>query len=246
MYSLLLFISGIKSSPNEISCQPNQDDNKYHCIFDNVDFTNESTWSLSNRVDQDLNKNVTGFTIKRANLENFPIVIFKVFPSITTFYAFEENLNFKIINARDFRLARNLVILYLHKNEITKLTVNNFREIPQLVDLFLSSNQIKVIEDGTFTGLHKLVTLYLDHNQLETLNFNTFKGLFKLNSLDLSHNKIKLIDGRSFRMVKKFQYFNIAGNQCIETFDESMEEYDIDAVYEDCGPKKILLNEEEP
>lgn len=241
---LLLIISGIKSDQAEVACEPNQDDNKFHCIFEDVDFTNDSTWSLSNRKDLEVNKNVTGFTVRRSNLYYIPIVIFKVFPSLRTFYAFEENFNLKLINARDFKGARNLVNLYLHKNEITKLTANNFKEIPNLVDLFLNSNQIKVIEDATFAGLHKLLTLYLDHNQLETISFNTFKGLFSLTYLELSHNKIKSIENRSFRMVKKFLFFNIAENECIAVFNESDEEYDLKEIYEDCDPKKLLLSVE--
>eukprot|EP00742_Colponemidia_sp_Colp-10_P007673 GILJ01008271.1.p1 GENE.GILJ01008271.1~~GILJ01008271.1.p1 ORF type:complete len:1377 (+),score=161.86 GILJ01008271.1:344-4132(+) len=81
---------------------------------------------------------------------------------------------------------RELKILWLHNNELTK--VEGLEHLVQLRELTLDKNRIRALEPHSFVNLHQLRELRLEENGLRSLSF--FLPLPRLQSLFLAFNRI--------------------------------------------------------
>jgi Leucine-rich repeat (LRR) protein len=79
-----------------------------------------------------------------------------------------------------------LKVLYLHGNEITR--ISGLHSCVCLRELVLDKNKIKAVEPGSFVGLSDLRELRLQENGLKSLA--NFGPLVNLQVLALGHNRI--------------------------------------------------------
>ena len=85
---------------------------------------------------------------------------------------------------------RNLILLDLSANHISKVESKLFSDLSGLQVLNLAHNQIHTVSSNAFASQLNLHILLLSHNQLESLHHQTLNGLSVLNSLSLDHNRL--------------------------------------------------------
>ena len=72
---------------------------------------------------------------------------------------------------------RNVAVVNLSRNKITRLSIGDFNSIKNCRTLDLENNTIKIIEAGTFKLLSKLKTLNLNNNSLREIKGDMWTGL---------------------------------------------------------------------
>ncbi|XP_051877139.1 vasorin-like [Pristis pectinata] len=113
-------------------------------------------------------------------------------PSNTSsIYAFENSIS--ALHSEDFAGLKELKLLHLSHNKISKLPHQVFQPLALLSNLDLSSNQITEIANETFAGLRELERLYLQKNKIATIQAAAFEDLVRLVELKLQDNRLHRI-----------------------------------------------------
>jgi len=123
--------------------------------------------------------------------------------------------NLKVLNLMDNQITKiessvfedmiSLKELYLLNNTINKLSMKTFEGLKHLQVLDLSRNKLKVIENKIFHQLVDLMKLHLWGNDLERLEDSAFYGLINLETLTLGDNKLMKIPSESFTNLQNLQ-----------------------------------------
>nr|XP_055023076.1 toll-like receptor 13 [Misgurnus anguillicaudatus] len=128
-------------------------------------------------------------------------LIFQFFSNLSKF-----DITKQVLRSNDFQslclsnpqLVKQLSIMLLSNNNISKIISHQFMCFKNLEHLELISNNISSIEDFAFSGLEKLKDLDLLGNKLSYIYQNTFSGLYELMVLNLTENPIIQIKSNSF------------------------------------------------
>lgn len=137
------------------------------------------------------------------NLKNLnKLNAFYLFPNLTVASFSQNKLDKLDRDTFKYRTLRNLVELYLERNELTRLDATIFNSnLANLKVLNLNTNKIEQVTDATFEQLSSLEVLDLSHNRIAYLNEKTLYGLSSLKKLHLSYNPFKSFDADSFKYV---------------------------------------------
>ena len=90
-------------------------------------------------------------------------------------------------------LPHDLLLLFIHHNQITKLGNRSFMYYNRLKTLDAGHNIIALIDGGTFEPLPQLQVLILDHNLITFLPIYYLQKNAHLYIINLSHNNISNI-----------------------------------------------------
>lgn len=101
----------------------------------------------------------------------------------------QNQLNFDKIGKNVFSKLKNLDLLYMDHNQLTRLPLNLPKSIK---DLRVSHNKISKIQASSFEGMTNLTKLHLHANAIEEV-MGALKGLKSLNMLDMRKNQLKKI-----------------------------------------------------
>ena len=113
-------------------------------------------------------------------------------------------------------LPPSLQQLYLNKNKLSEIKMDDFTHLLKLRRLILRDNQIVNLENGAFNGLTGLRKLDLAANKIKQIPGKLFKPLRNLTHLDISKNKLESIRflRNRFKSLCSLRVFNMADNLC--------------------------------
>lgn len=137
-------------------------------------------------------KNVISFDIlSPTNLTQIPLFILRKFPKLQQIRMI--NTGIKTLNANNFELGRNLMLLDLRRNQIDAIPAKIFSKLKRLESINLAYNQIERIEIGSFDDVPSLKTIILSNNQLKSIEAGSITGAGNLTELYLESNEIHSI-----------------------------------------------------
>lgn len=118
-----------------------------------------------------------------------------------------------------------LKVLDLSRNELTSMYIkrDSFAGLKELVILNLGFNRLSKIDHHVFRNLYKLKSLNLQHNSIEMINDNVFSDLKELQVLSLSYNKLKIIERNYFSELYVLNQLFLESNQIEEINDRAFE-----------------------
>ena len=113
-------------------------------------------------------------------------------------------------------LPPSLQQLYLNKNKLYEIKVDEFKHLRNLKRLILRDNEIVNLENGAFNGLTNLKKLDLSGNKIKHIPGKLFIPFVNLTHLDMSKNKMTSIrfSRNRFKPLVGLRYFNMADNLC--------------------------------
>jgi Leucine-rich repeat (LRR) protein len=117
-----------------------------------------------------------------------------------------------------FRMNNRLEFLKLDKNNLDFPVDRPFLNIPSLRSLDLSSCNIRSLPKKTFIKVPSLEELRLSHNLLQTLDPISFLPLKSLKSLYLSNNLLRTLQDDLFVMLKELVILDLSNNK-LQTLD---------------------------
>ena len=139
-------------------------------------------------------------------------------------YAFENLTDLQVLNLSGNSLdenwikpgifdgLRNLILLDLSSNHISKVDAKLFVELASLQVLSLDHNQIHTIASNSFASQINLHILLLSHNQLESLHHQTLTGLAVLSSISLDHNKLHSLHPVALKNCTSLEEISLSNN----------------------------------
>ena len=117
-----------------------------------------------------------------------PSTVFFVFPSMEEFSIPGPNLEFSVLNTKNFVDALNLKKLRIENTAVSKLSANLFVHAPILQKIILKNNWIDDVDQLAFKGLNQLQEISLSGNRIKYLHAEVFSGLKSLVGLQLIKN----------------------------------------------------------
>ncbi|XP_072019343.1 uncharacterized protein [Amphiura filiformis] len=136
----------------------------------------------------------------------------------------------KMLQDAEYAPFRNLDVLLLHRNSITRLEQDNFIGLHNLTWLTFEQNNITRLENETFSkltnlhqlslyenpisswansafeGLDKLIILRLDKTEITSLNKSSFNGLTGLRLLNIYYTQLRSLEPGTFVSTQELQY----------------------------------------
>lgn len=114
-----------------------------------------------------------------------------------------------------FEHAKEMRVLQLAWNNITKVEKNVLSSAPNIESVDLSWNAISTMEPMAFSNLAQLHKINLSHNLLVKLESATFNELPALLYLDLSFNQLEVISADAFSTCSALQQIFLCFNELV-------------------------------
>lgn len=144
------------------------------------------------------------------NTRNFPPVICRQFPAVTTILMYSSYI--EIITPDAFENCQLLAFLNLDFNIITQVPDNTFSRSP-LRELYLGGNLISSVDFFAFNGT-QLEFIDLSNNQMYEFNPVVFEPINRtLMTLDLMNNRLGILYSQHFANLRNIEYLILSGNQ---------------------------------
>lgn len=124
-----------------------------------------------------------------------------------------NELNSQWINAATFVGLKQLVMLDLSANKISRLEAHIFRPLSSLQVLKLEENYIDQLPAGIFADLSNLHTLILSNNRISVIEQRTLQGLHSLQILSLDYNRLARLDPRALVNCTQLQDLHLNDNK---------------------------------
>lgn len=126
----------------------------------------------------------------------------------------QQNLLSAIDSSKLFQVFKQLEVLDLSKNQLTKIP--SFKELPNIRQVRLDSNRISRVETLAFSSNPRLQLINLQDNGISTISRNSFDSLDQLVILLLANNSIKTIERGMLDGMKNLQQLNLRNNSLSE------------------------------
>ncbi|EDV97732.1 GH14531 [Drosophila grimshawi] len=126
-----------------------------------------------------------------------------------------NELNSQWINAATFVGLKQLMMLDLSANKISRLEAHIFRPLASLQILKLEENYIDQLPAGIFADLGELHTLILSNNRISVVEQRTLQGLHSLQVLSLDYNRLSKLDPRSLLNCSQLQDLHLNDNKLL-------------------------------
>lgn len=114
---------------------------------------------------------------------------------------------------------KQLQVLEISENLITKIPIFTFRGFSKLLSLTLNQNQIKEISEGSFIGLQNLVKIELKQNHISSLQPGVFDKLESIKSIDMNFNSIVSLKNDVFTQLAHLRNLFLEENKISEIGD---------------------------
>ena len=146
------------------------------------------------------------------------------------------------LSKEDLKNLPNLKYLNLAKNKLSDIETDSFDSVPNLEELDLTENNLTEVDESLFQRLRRLRSLYLGNNELRKLHPNTFLYLPSLQNISLegneiqeidphvfsqnpdieniwlNDNNIKTLETKTFKDLKKLDFLDLRGNECVNKY----------------------------
>lgn len=146
------------------------------------------------------------------------------------------------LSKEDLNNLPNLKYLNLAKNKLSDIETDSFGDLPNLEELDLTDNNLEDIDESSFQKLRKLRSIYLGNNGLRKLHPSTFSNLPSLQNVSLegnkiqeidpyifsqnpdieniwlNDNKIKTLEPKTFKDLRKLDFLDLRGNECVNQY----------------------------
>lgn len=119
----------------------------------------------------------------------------------------EDRITYAILNDKR--------VLNLSRLGLSEVPIKEIQEIKDLEILILSSNQITRLSPGIFKQLVSLKRLYLNNNKLTVIDADTFSGLVNLTELSLGRNKVVSVDRTAFAGLPSLERLILSYNHLV-------------------------------
>ncbi|KAL1132779.1 hypothetical protein AAG570_010731 [Ranatra chinensis] len=155
---------------------------------------------------------------------------------------------FKTLRKNQFKGLRDVEILDLSYNLITKIDASHLGDLNKLTSCNLSHNAISDVTRGAFARNTVLRSLNLNYNKLRKIDANSFRGMrfirrlymsdneisdvgrgtfasvSRIGTIDLARNKIKNIDFQMFSQLQYVELIDVSDNQVTEIQKQSFKD----------------------
>ena len=211
---LLYFIGSISDQVSSCSLENQSMDKE-----DNQELRNYSTLDFSNRKLETLDENTFAahpfleeLNLSNNELSTLPLTLFNKTRLIRKLLLQNNSLTalpssrFKgLINLTHLNLSRNTIFLY--RNDLFTPDLKNL----EILDL--SHNRLSKLEASTFDNLTSLHVLNLENNQIRTISKDVFALQANLEVLNLANNKISEVNFiEGFRNLQSLKELHLEGN----------------------------------
>lgn len=161
-------------------------------------------------------KKLVKLNLSNNSIKLLPSSIFNSLTNLDEINLANNQLNFDLTN-EIFLKQKNLKVLNVGFNQLTKIDKIIFSELINLQILNLEFNQIRSIVNSSFFNLINLKLLILTGNKMKRIDSHHFNGLATLNQLFLDSNHIEHIHQRSFVDLVNLNELSLNQNRLIVT-----------------------------
>jgi Leucine-rich repeat (LRR) protein len=167
----------------------------------------KSKGSLSSTKLQSSKEVILSYTDR--NIEILPSDIGKHFVNLNTFVA--KSMGLRSVKRNNFENMKNLTVLNLGENKITKIEWNSFSELTYLEVLFLHGNKIQILSPFALNKLLALKSFNAEYNLIAKIDEN-FDHNSQIEGIYLRGNKISKVK-QDFTKLKHLKVVDLSRNE---------------------------------